>query len=85
MGEADLSSLLMLDQGSVNEIEAGERLSDETELLMLGSFFHVYPDKLLRGEIEAKRTYGEILKLAGELFEKVSRIKASSGHGMNAI
>lgn len=74
LGEADLSSLLMLDQGSVNEIEAGERLPDETELLMLGNFFHVYPDKLLRGEIEAKRTYGEILKLAGELFEKVSRI-----------
>ena len=56
LGEIDLGSLLMLDRGSVHEIEAGERLPDEIEALMLGNFFHVYPDKLIKGEIEAKHT-----------------------------
>lgn len=74
LGEIDLSSLLMLDRGSVHEIEAGERLPDEIEVLMLGNFFHVYPDKLLQGEIEPKRTGSELFKLTKSLLEKISEI-----------
>lgn len=74
LGEADLGSLLMLDRDSVNEIEAGIRLPDEIELLMLGNFFHVYPDKLLQGEIEAKHTNSELFELTESLLEKISEI-----------
>lgn len=75
--EIDLGSLLMLDRGSVHEIEAGERLPDEIEALMLGNFFHVYPDKLIKGEIEAKHTSGELHRLTESLLEKISGINDS--------
>ncbi len=69
LGEIDLGSLLMLDRGSVHEIEAGERLPDEIEALMLGNFFHVY--------LEAKHTSGELHRLTESLLEKISGINDS--------
>lgn len=71
----ELASFLMLPEEGLEKIEAGIRMPDEIELLMLSNYFHVYPDALARGEVKPRRTDNELLVATRDLLTKLEEVQ----------
>lgn len=80
LSKKELSALLLIPLPVLSDIEAGNRLPDQTDALLLGNFFYVYPDKLLEGKRERKMDQNELLasieRLSRQMDDLSKTIKA---------